>query len=170
MPGSGTVATVSGAWNQPNDFVLRFRAMRAADSVACGKHWGELNHVIIAHALGSARVLDWLLRLNIGPASRGGSPATVNVSDWSGGLPPVTTPAGPSQRHVVDMGNPDGSGGFILPTGESGLPFEPHYRDMYRDWRDGRLWRIPLDPAQARARAVHFLELVPERTRAPAGR
>lgn len=31
----GTVdkATVSGAWNQPNDFVLRFRAMRAADSL-----------------------------------------------------------------------------------------------------------------------------------------
>lgn len=31
----GTVykATVSGAWNQPNDFVLRFRALRAADGL-----------------------------------------------------------------------------------------------------------------------------------------
>ncbi|HEX9109042.1 MAG TPA: penicillin acylase family protein, partial [Longimicrobiales bacterium] len=143
---------------------LAVRAMRAADSVARGKTWGELNHVIVAHALGTVRPLQWLLRLNLGPAPRGGSPATVNVSDWSGGVPPVTTPYGPSQRHVVDMGDPDGSGGFILPTGESGLPFEPHYRDMYPAWRDGRLWRIPLDSVRARARAVHFLELVPATT------
>ena len=140
---------------------LAARALRAADRLARGKTWGDLNRLRIAHALGSVPVLARLLDLNLESAPRGGSPATVNASDYTGWRIPVTTAAGPSQRHVVDLGDIDGAGGFVLPGGESGLPFDPHYRDMLPLWRDGGLWRIPLDPARARARTLHVLTLEP---------
>jgi penicillin amidase len=142
---------------------LALRALREADSVARGRTWGELNHVVIGHPLGSVRPLQRLLRFTLGPLPRGGSPATVNASDFSGRSLPVTTTYGPSQRHVVDMGDIDGAGGFILPGGESGLPFDRHYRDMLDAWQRGRLWLIPLDRGRARSRSPHTLVLEPEK-------
>jgi acyl-homoserine lactone acylase PvdQ len=59
------------------------------------------------------------------------------------------------------MGNVDGTGGFILSTGQSGLPFDEHYRDQWRRWQDGGLWPIPLDRDRAVAGGVHRLLLVP---------
>jgi len=61
----------------------------------------------------------------------------------------------------VDLGDLDGGGGFVLPTGQSGIPFSPHYRDQFGRWRSGGLWRVPLDRERARARTVHRLRLVP---------
>jgi penicillin amidase len=59
------------------------------------------------------------------------------------------------------MADIDGAGGFILPTGQSGLPASPHYRDMFARWRDGGLWLIPLDKTRAEARAMHKLQITP---------
>ncbi|HUF14152.1 MAG TPA: penicillin acylase family protein, partial [Longimicrobiales bacterium] len=68
---------------------------------------------------------------------------------------------GPSQRHVVDMADVDGSGGFILPAGQSGIPTSRHYRDQHRAWVEGGLWRIPLDSARAEARRANVTTLRP---------
>jgi penicillin amidase len=59
------------------------------------------------------------------------------------------------------MSDVDGSGGFILPTGQSGLPFEAHYRDQWNRWINGGLWRIPLKREAAEKRAVERLRLTP---------
>ncbi len=136
-------------------------AIRSADSLVAGRAWGEINRVVVAHELAASRLLEDLLHLNLGPAPRAGSPWTVDVSHLRGSRPPFTTVAGPSERHVVDMADIDGAGGFILPTGESGLPFDAHYRDQFEPWRDGGLWLIPLDAAAAAARTVHRLRLQP---------
>jgi penicillin amidase len=74
---------------------------------------------------------------------------------------PATTTAGASQRHVVDMGDVDGSGGFILPSGESGLPFDPHYRDQFDMWQNGGLWKIPLERSNVDRRVAHKMLLEP---------
>jgi penicillin amidase len=63
---------------------------------------------------------------------------------------PYVNGYGPSQRHVVDMARVDDEGGFIIPTGQSGIPTSRHYRDQTPLWREGRLWRIPLDRARPR--------------------
>ncbi|HET9983542.1 MAG TPA: penicillin acylase family protein, partial [Longimicrobiales bacterium] len=120
---------------------LAARAMREAAPVTRGKTWGELNRVMIEHPLGQVAALQRLFGFSIGPAPRAGSPTTVNVSHYGGWRFPATTTAGPSERHVVDMGDVDGAGGFVLPTGESGIPFEAHYRDMFDMWQKGGLWR-----------------------------
>lgn len=141
---------------------LAVQAMLEADSIVAGRSWGKLHQVVMDHPLAEVRILDRLLGLNIGPAPFGGSPTTVNVAhDTSTHRYPVTVVAGASQRHVVDMGDVDGSGGFILPTGQSGVPTSRHYRDQFERWRTGGLWLVPLDRAKAEARVVHRMTLIP---------
>ncbi|MBI4545778.1 MAG: penicillin acylase family protein [Gemmatimonadetes bacterium] len=138
---------------------LAARAMGEADSIARGKKWGELHLVVAEHPLGSLRGLGRFF--NVGPVPQGGSPTTVNVSHYDGSRFPVRASYGPSQRHVVDMADVDGAGGFLIPTGQSGLPFSRHYRDQFARWRQGGLWRIPLEREQARSRVVQRLVLEP---------
>lgn len=136
-------------------------AMREAVAEVRGRPWGQVHEVRIDHALGVVNVLDRALGLNIGPFPAPGSSNTVNVAGYGGRLPPYTSGYGPSQRHVVDMAAVDDEGGFVIPTGQSGLPYSDHYKDQTPLWRAGRLWRIPLDRAKADARTVHRLRLVP---------
>jgi penicillin amidase len=138
---------------------LSILSMQHADSIAKGKTWGELHYVLVGHAIGEVAAVNKLLDLNVGPRPHQGSPTTVNVAQYSGDSFPLRTSYGPSERHVVDMANIDGAGGFILPTGQSGLPASPHYQDMFERWRNGGLWLIPLDRAAAEARAVHRMRI-----------
>lgn len=135
-------------------------AMTAAVRSTRGLDWGQLHHVASVHALSASPVLRRLLRLDVGHVPGDGSSTTVNVSRYNGPFP-VNADYGPSQRHVVDMADVDGGGGFILPTGESGIPFDRHYRDQFERWLDGGLWLIPVNPDGAAARAVHRLQLEP---------
>jgi len=135
-------------------------AMRTAAAFVEGKRWGELHQVELRHPLGEVAVLDRVFRLNIGSAPLAGSDQTVNMAHATGGWP-ARVVAGVSQRHVVDMADVDGGGGFILPAGQSGVPGSPHYKDQFERWRTGGLWRIPLDRGRAEARTVHRMTLWP---------
>ncbi|MFL5381622.1 MAG: penicillin acylase family protein [Longimicrobiaceae bacterium] len=136
-------------------------AMREAVATVGTKRWGELHVTKIDHPLGVVGVLDRSLRLNIGPFPNGGSGNTVKVAGYGGRTPPFVNAYGPSQRHVVDMGDVDGQGGFVIPTGQSGVPTSRHYRDQTAMWRTGRLWQIPLDRPRAESRRVSRMMLKP---------
>jgi penicillin G amidase len=138
---------------------LAVASMQHADSIVRGKTWGELHQVTVVHSMGEVAAIEKLFDLNVGPAAHQGSPTTVNVAQYIGDRTPIRTSYGASQRHVVDMANVDGSGGFILPSGQSGLPASPHYKDMFERWRNGGLWLVPLDRAKAEARAVHRMKI-----------
>jgi len=135
-------------------------AMAAAARMTRGRTWGDLHRVASVHSLSASPLLRRLLRLDVGHVPGDGSSTTVNVSQFGVRLP-VDADYGPSERHVVDMADPDGGGGFILPTGESGIPFDRHYRDQFARWLDGGLWLIPVNPDGAAARAIHRLVLEP---------
>jgi penicillin amidase len=136
-------------------------AMKDAVRMVGTHSWGDLHLTVIGHPLGVVKVLDRALGLNIGPFPNGGSGNTVKVAGYGGKNPPYMNGFGPSQRHVVDMADVDGDGGFVIPTGESGIPTSRHYRDQTPMWRTGRLWRIPLDRGKAEARRVSRLVLKP---------
>lgn len=140
---------------------LSAAALREAKETVAGRTWGEIHTTSIAHALGASGPLERLLALNIGPFPRGGSPFTVDIAGY-GSRPPFVNTHGASMRHVADLADPDGEGGFIVPTGQSGVPTSPHYRDQTPLWRAGRLWRVPLDRARAAERAVERMTLRPE--------
>jgi penicillin amidase len=136
-------------------------AMRDAVATVGSRTWGELHVTQINHPLGVVSALNRALGLNIGPFPNGGSGNTVKVAGYGGRTPPFVNAYGPSQRHVVDMADVDGEGGFVIPTGQSGVPTSRHYRDQTPMWRTGRLWRIPLERQRAEARRVSRLVLKP---------
>jgi penicillin amidase len=125
--------------------------------------WGDAHQLSLGHPLSGIPVLGPVLGFGKGPLPREGGPHTVNVAGYSGEEPPFRVTSGPSQRHVVDLADPDGSGGFILPGGQSGLPNSPHSWDQLERWRRGELWLLPLDRSRVEARTTSRFTLTPER-------
>lgn len=124
--------------------------------------WGEAHRLHLGHPLRAIPVVGRLLRFGRMDIPRVGGPYSVNVAGFGGSRPPFGVGWGPSQRHVVDMADPDGSGGFILPGGQSGYPDNPHSFDQLELWREGRLWLLPLERGRVEARTVATLRLEPE--------
>jgi penicillin amidase len=148
---------------------LEERALGDAVRVTGGATWGELHQERHAHPLGSVVWLERILGLNVGPYSSEGGPNTLRPDDyriwtaldegsWS---PPWTSEYGPSERFVAEIA-PDGiRAGFLIPTGQSGNPLSPHYRDLNDRWRLGDLVELPLDPPSALARAERTITFQP---------
>jgi penicillin amidase len=97
--------------------------------------WGRLHRAHLRHPL--SELLDEAGRaeLDVGPAPRGGSGATVNSTGYT--LGDFVQRWGASFRMVLDVGDWDRSLAMNSP-GQSGDPRSPHYRDLFQAWaRDG---------------------------------
>ncbi|MGE5142990.1 MAG: penicillin acylase family protein [Acidobacteriota bacterium] len=137
-------------------------ARRAMDSVLARgalQAWGTVHTHTEQHPLGTIPLLGSLAGFDIGPLALGGGNQTVNVCPSNEFVPPFHCTEGPSMRHVVDFGDVDGAGGFILPAGQSGNPRSRHYRDQTDRWIKGELWVIPVDVR--RVHATDTLRLTP---------
>lgn len=150
----------------PGYDTLAVRAALDASEAAVGVRWGEAHRLVLDHPLAALPVAGALLGFRLGPFPREGAHYTVNPAGFPGTRPPFTVTSGASQRHVVDLADVDGAGGFVIPGGESGIPFSPHYDDQLPLYRAGRLWRIPLAEEAAGPRLVRRARLVPP-TRRP---
>lgn len=148
---------------------LSARALEDALRVTGGRTWGELHVERNRHALGQMAWLDRLLGLDVGPYPSAGGPNTVrpddyarwNALDSTSWTPPWINEYGPSERFVAKL-SPEGSmGWFLLPTGQSGNPFSPHYRDMSARWRSGSLIPLSLDSTAVARRASRSFTLTP---------
>lgn len=142
---------------------LRALARQAMDSAlvhGADAPWGRAHHTIMEHPLGAVAALNKIFGFNVGPFPNGGDTYTVDVAVTGARRPPFSSDYGPSLRHVVDFGDVDGSGGFILPTGQSGHPLSSHYRDQTARWRTGHLWIVPVDVGKVKG--TDTLYLVPE--------
>jgi penicillin amidase len=123
--------------------------------------WGEAHQLTLGHPLSVVPVVGRLLRFGRSGIPRVGGPNSVNVGHFSGSEPPFLSAYGPSQRHVVDLADPDGSGGFILPGGQSGYPDNVHSFDQLELWREGRLWLLPLGRERVEAGSVATVRMEP---------
>lgn len=140
-------------------------AAREAAAAAGDVPWGEAHRLRLDHPLAQIPVLGPLLGFGRDAIPREGSPASVNVAHSVGSRPPFRMTSGASERHVVDMADVDGSGGFILPGGQSGYPRHPNAFDQLERWLDGELFLLPLGRTLAEARTVKRLRLEPIRDR-----
>ena len=147
-----------GPWNDLS--ALERQAMATVLPQAAGRPWRSVHATVQEHPLSAVPLLGRLLRFNVGPLVTPGGNYTVNVASTDEFAAPFASTWGPSMRHVVDFGDVDGAGGFILPTGQSGYPLSPHYRDQTTRWLKGQLWILPLD--LRRVRSVSRLVLVPD--------
>ncbi len=76
------------------------------------------------------------------------------------GLPQTSAQHGASLRMVADCADPDASLA-ILPGGQSGHPFDPHYSDQIQSYLDGRLRPMQWSEAAIEAACASRLVLSP---------
>jgi len=135
-------------------------AARAAEEFA-DLPWGEAHQLTLVHPMAEVPLVGSLLEFGRTGIPRVGDGYSVNVAPFNGDHPPFRSAYGPSQRHVVDMADPDGSGGFILPGGESGYPANAHSFDQLELWLGGRLWLLPTGRSRVEERTVATVRLEP---------
>jgi penicillin amidase len=96
--------------------------------------WGEIHTLTMNHSLGPVPGLGRLLR--IGPLATGGDGMTINMGFYRHSNPYDQT-VGASLRFLADLG-PSNALQWVLPSGQSGHPWSPHYRDQTRLWLNGQ--------------------------------
>ncbi len=135
-------------WNELFEAAIRQLRERLADadaSVAVDETWGKYNSVTIRHPLSNA--LPGLGRWLDMP--------TVELPGDSHMPRFQSRGAGASERMVVSPGR-EQDGIFHMPTGQSGHPLSPHYRDSQRAWVEGLPSSFLPGPTQ------HTLVLTPD--------
>jgi penicillin amidase len=133
------------------DAMAQLRATFGADPARW--RWGALHKAAFTHPLASVKPLD--LIFGIAPVERPGDSTTVNVGgdgDFSADPPDYSQAEIPSMRQIIDLANFDNSL-WVIPTGESGQPFSPHYADLLPLWDQGHYQSMAFS-GQAIARAL----------------
>ena len=95
--------------------------------------WGDLHMVSFEHPLSAAKPLDRIF--TIGPVRRGGDGYSPNNAAYSL-VRPFALRSHASERQIVDLADVDASLS-IIPTGQSGQPFSPHWGDQTQLWANG---------------------------------
>ena len=98
--------------------------------------WGDAHSLTHKHLFYKNSFINWLLGFSVGPYRSGGSNKTPNAGGFSLKTPYKQT-AGASMRRIVDFSNWNETK-FILPTGQSGLPNSPHYKDQAEMYHNGK--------------------------------
>jgi penicillin G amidase len=95
--------------------------------------WGDMHTVTLRHPFGERAPLDRIF--NLGPVPIDGG-STALVSGEYDFTEPFAVTVGPSFRQVFDFSG-HGAVRSVLPSGESGQVFHPHYGDQLRLWVNG---------------------------------
>lgn len=95
--------------------------------------WGRLHQPVFVHPLGRLKAFAWIF--NATPPETGGDAFTVNQGAFNP-EEPFRQVLVSSYRQILDPADWDRSR-VIYTTGQSGLPFHPHYRDFSTRWARG---------------------------------
>jgi len=120
--------------------------------------WGQLRALLMHHPLGRNSSLGRIF--NLGPIPCGGNTETINQASVLPLVPLEPADNIASMRAVIDVGAWDNSR-FVLPGGQSGNPFSPHYGDQFPLWQRGEGIPIAWSPEEVRKATRATLELRP---------
>ncbi|MCX7984198.1 MAG: penicillin acylase family protein [Bacteroidetes bacterium] len=121
--------------------------------------WGRIhtitfNHIFSVHSL-LARVF------NIGAFEVGGTHSTINVGYYTL-TNPFACSVGPSMRQIINLADVNDTR-VVLPPGESGQVFHPHYSDQVHLWLNGVYRRRWMDREISTRECIHTLILEPNK-------
>ena len=119
--------------------------------------WGDAHAVTHKHLFSKSSFLEKLFSLNVGPFRSGGSAKTPNAGGYSYNKP-YKQSSGASMRRIVDLSNLNETQ-CVIPTGQSGLPKSPHYRDQADMFHKGKYRTTRFDENFIRA-SSEFKHLV----------
>jgi len=111
--------------------------------------WDKVISIEYGHALGKVAALRSYF--NVGPFKTVGGNEVINNQIFhldSTGVYKIV--AGPSTRRVVDFSDVENGLG-ILPTGQSGNVFSPHYDDQAQKYIDGEFVKMKLNQKEIEA-------------------
>jgi penicillin amidase len=115
-------------------------------------------------SLGTSGIAPIEALFNRGPFRTSGGSIMVNATDWDAARENVAEAyqieSIPSMRMIVDLGNLQNSLS-ILPTGQSGHAYHPHYIDMADLWRNIQYHPMHWERAQIEQDAEGHLRLLP---------
>ena len=122
--------------------------------------WGRLHTATFASTpLGESGIGPIESLVNRGPFPADGGSDLVNASGWSWDEPAAIR-SHPSMRMIVDMSDFDASR-WVIPTGQSGHPFNAHYDDQIELWLNGEYLPMRSSRAAVEDAAVDHLVLQP---------
>ncbi|MBN1947980.1 MAG: penicillin acylase family protein [Bradymonadales bacterium] len=125
---------------------------------AASWRWGRLHDLRLDHPFGGRESLAGLV--NLPAAELPGGPDSVWKSHFDLGVSehPFRVIAGPVVRMVFDLADIH-HGIWVLDTGSSGWPSDPHYGDQHERWLDGEYFPMVSDWAELQRTAVGVLTL-----------
>ncbi|MBP6016185.1 MAG: penicillin acylase family protein [Candidatus Promineofilum sp.] len=101
-----------------------------------GWQWGALHTATFSSSpLGESGIGPIESIVNRGPFPVDGGSDLVNANSWSWDEPAAVR-SHPSMRMIVDLSDFDASR-WVIPTGQSGHPYHPHYDDQIELWLNG---------------------------------
>jgi penicillin amidase len=123
--------------------------------------WGKIHTIIYEDAvLGASGVAPIEAIFNRGPFAVDSGRDLVNAQSWDNDEPAVVNHQA-SQRMLVDMSNLDNSRS-VIPTGNSGHPYNEHYDDQMPLYLTGQYHPMPFSRKAVEAAAVKHLVLQPQ--------
>lgn len=120
--------------------------------------WGQAHTLTHEHPLGRQNPLDWLF--NVGPFAAPGSHEVPNNLSAKLGNAPWPVIYGPSTRRLIDFATPS-HGLTINPVGQSGVPFDKHYRDQAESYIEGDYDKPHMEENEIQLNTRSTLRLVP---------
>ena len=132
-------------------------ALSAAVNDLGEKTWGDIHQHTAAHPLGSIGLLRPIF--NRGPFPTGGNWNTVDSGGYYPDKPFAMT-LGPAYRIISDPADWDASRS-IIPSGQSGQPFSPHYDDQIQPWLKVQYHPLPFSLEAIQTAVTHTLILKP---------
>ncbi len=130
-------------------------------SDTAGWQWGNLHTAtFVSDPLGQSGVGLIENIVNRGPFPADGGTDRVNANNWSWN-DPAAIRSHPSMRMILDLADFDASQ-TVIPTGQSGHPFHPHYDDMIELWLNGEYHPMWFSEEAVAVAAEDELILVPE--------
>jgi penicillin amidase len=146
-------ATVTVAWQES---LKHLRSTLGANTA--NWQWGAAHTLTHVHPLGQQKPLDTLF--NIGQFESPGGHETPNNLSHKIGPAPWPVVYGPSTRRIIDFADPSQSLG-INPVGQSGVLFDPHYKDQAESYINGQYHQQHFSEADVAANTQSTLQLVP---------
>ncbi|GMN05030.1 penicillin acylase family protein [Croceitalea sp. MTPC5] len=122
--------------------------------------WGNVHTLEHGHPIGQVPSLRKYF--NVGPFSVNGSREVINNMSFpydSTGLYKVSS--GPSTRRIVDFSDIENSMS-ILPTGQSGNPLSPYYKDQAELYINGEFRKMMMNKEEIIKKSASILNFVPK--------
>jgi len=124
--------------------------------------WGKVHTITHNHALGTVEALSEYF--NVGPYEIDGASEVINnhlFQMTDDGVYEVQ--GGPSTRRIVDFDDIENNSWSILPTGQSGNPLSPHYKDQAEMYVKGKFRKMMMNKNEIISNARYVSTFSPKK-------